>query len=111
MDVTDNSSISQIDYISRPYIRRLEKVEHKWGYTDFAQNTIDVIQEWPLGLSYEMDAGNLTVDCAGSLAYRLDVLIGVMNPALTKDIEALTEMKVIAEEWSKEIEQNFKADE
>lgn len=105
------SNISQIQFISLPFIRRIEKVEFKYPYADVAQITIDAMQEWGSDLMDECGQNELVPDSAGAFCYKVALLVEVMNPALVLDIKILNEMLSIGEEWKKEVEQNMKADE
>jgi hypothetical protein len=105
------SNISQIQFISLPFIRRIEKVEFEYPYADVAQITSDAMQEWGSDLMDEYDRNELVPDSAGAFCYKASLLIEVMNPVLVLDIKILKEMLSIGREWQKEVELNMKADE
>lgn len=85
----------------------IEQISHETFYNmqKYSQLTIDFTEEVEDVLDLEYETEQERRDEVGSLCYRIDLTLEIINPALEEDIKVLKQLQFILndllEEWKK----------
>lgn len=87
------------------YLKEITKIEDDVfvNMGKASQKTIDIVQETRLQLDRGRGEDPILRDELGAISYQISILLEVWDKKLTYDIEVLSQLDKIVEEWSRDV--------